>query len=402
VRVALVHDWLTGLRGGERALDQLAALFPAADLYTLVFAPGSTTERIERLRIRTSPLNRLPGVQRHYRKLLPLFPWAIQRFWLDGYDVVVSSSHAVAKAVRRPPGIPHLCYCYTPMRYIWDQSEAYLGRGLRRWAATPLVRLLRNFDVRTSTRERVTRFIAISQTVARRVEQHYARRARVVYPPVDVERIRPTGRPPEDFYLLVGGFVPYKREELALDALRKLDRRLVVVGDGPMRRDLARRAPANVEFTGRVSDAELAGLYGRCRALLYPQEEDFGIAAVEAQAAGRPVIAFARGGATETVRPWRGSPAEASRATGVWFDAQSAEALAAAIYRFEQAEAFFDPQAIRMQAERFSARRFRTEMERELRELLEDRVSTPSADDLTAPRSTSMPQGKIDWLDAGG
>lgn len=366
VRVALVHDWLTGMRGGERVLDVLATHYPDAELYTLIHVPGATSPAIERLRIHSSPLSALPGAARHYRKLLPLFPWAIERFVLEGFDLVLSTHHAVAKGVRTAPGVRHLCYCFTPMRYVWDQTDAYLGRGLRRAIAAPLLRGLRRFDVRTSTPDRVTRFVAISHTVADRITRHYGRRAAIVYPPIDVERIRPSGRPPEDFYLLVGGFVPYKREALAIEAFRRLGRRLVIAGDGPMRRRLAAGAPPNVTFTGRVSDDVLADLYARCRALVYPQEEDFGIVAVEAQAAGRPVIAFGRGGAAETVVPLAGSAENAPSATGLHFAEQHASCLVAAIERFEAQEARFDGAAIRRHAERFAVPRFRDEIGAEI------------------------------------
>ena len=304
-------------------------------------------------------MSRLPGIATHYRKLLPLFPWAIERFALEGYDVVVSVSHAVAKGIRVAPGIPHVCYCLTPMRYVWDQADAYLGRGVRRALARPLVSYLRRFDQRTSRADRVTEFIAISAAVADRIQRHYARRAPVLYPPVDVDRIqiREGGR--EEFYLLVGGFVPYKREDLALAAFRLLGTPLLVVGDGPRRKKLERDAPANVRFLGRVSDAELAELYARCRALVYPQEEDFGIIAVEAQAAGTPVIAFGSGGATETVIPING--AHESAPTGVWFHDAKPQALVEAIRHFETVETAFDPKAIRAHAESFSAGRFRRE-----------------------------------------
>lgn len=358
VRVALVHDWLTGRRGGERVVEQLALLFPEAELYTLVHVPGSTFERIERLPVHTSPLSRLPGVARHYRKLLPLMPWAIERFRLRGYDLVVSTSHAVAKGVRVESGTPHVCYCFTPMRYVWDQADAYLGRGLRRAVSAPLAAWLRRWDVRASTPERVTRFIAISHAVADRIRRHYGREADVIYPGVDTERIRPSGEPPEDFYLLVGGFVPYKREDLALEAFRTLPHPLVVVGDGPGRARLEAEAPPNVRFAGRVSDAELADLYRRCRGLVYPQDEDFGIVAVEAQAAGRPVVALARGGARETVVPLGADRPP----TGVWFEEQTPRALAAAVARLESEAGAFDAGAIRRHAETFANARFRREM----------------------------------------
>jgi len=372
VRVALVHDWLTGMRGGERVLQEVVQHFPDADLYTLVHVPGSTSPEIDALRIRASPLSRLPGVDRHYRKLLPLFPWAARRLHLEDYDLVLSIHHAVAKGVRIARGTPHLCYCLTPMRYIWDQIDSYLGQGLRRRLAQPLVAQLRDFDRRTSGREHVTRFAAISHTVAARIERHYARRADVIHPPVDVDRIRPNGLPADDFYLLVGGFVPYKREDLAIEAFRRLGRRLVVAGDGPTRDRLAASAPANVEFLGRVSDGELAGLYARCRALVYPQEEDFGIIAVEAQAAGRPVIAFGRGGAAETVVPLQeGTGAEPGPATGIWFGEQAPAALARAVERFERLEARFDSGAIRSWAEHFGPERFRRELQAQVARTLD-------------------------------
>jgi glycosyltransferase involved in cell wall biosynthesis len=371
VRVALVHDWVTGLRGGERVLDELAQIFPDADLYTLVHVPGSTTARIDALRIHTSPLQRLPGAARHYRELLPLLPWAIRQLRLDGYDLVISVHHAMAKAVRIAPGTPHLCYCLTPMRYAWDAVDVYLGRGLRRIAAEPLLAGLRRFDRRTAGPEQVTKVVAISEYVRGRVRRHWQRDASIVYPPVDVEAFRPDGLPPDDFYLLVGAFVPYKRTDLAIDAFARLGRRLLVVGNGPQRAALERRAPHNVEFLGRVSESELARLYARCRALVYPQEEDFGIAALEAQASGRPVIAFRRGGAVETVRMHEGRLESARVGTGIGFDAQTPESLVDAVRRFEEAEPLFDAKLIRSHAERFSAPRFRDEFLREVQAFLE-------------------------------
>jgi glycosyltransferase involved in cell wall biosynthesis len=230
----------------------------------------------------------------------------------------------------------------------------------------------------------VTRFTAISRAVAERIRRHYRREARVVHPPVEVERFKPSGAAPEDFYLMVGGFVPYKREALAIEAFRTLGRRLVIVGDGPTRRRLLRRAPANVELPGRVPDAELASLYARCRALIHPQEEDFGIAAVEAQAAGRPVIAFGRGGALETVVPslagaeGPGSGEHSAPATGIWFESQTAPALARAVERFERLEPSFDPASIRAFAEGFSTERFHAELGVEIERTLSSR--SPVAD----------------------
>lgn len=362
MRVALVHDWLTGMRGGERVLQEVAALYPDADIYTLIHVPGSVCPEIERHRIFTSPLSRLPRVASYYRLLLPLFPWAIRRFDLSGYELVISISHAVAKGVRTGPNTIHLCYCLTPMRYIWDQIDAYLGTGLVRALALPLVTALRAFDRRTSGPDDVSRFTAISTNVRERIADHYGRTAGCVHPPVDTEAVQPNDRPPEPFYLLVGAFVPYKGDALAIDAFAALDRRLVVAGDGPARMSLVARATDNVEFLGHVSDLELRDLYARCRALIYPQEEDFGIVAVEAQAAGRPVIAFARGGARDTVRPLSVHEAETTLgATGIHFSPQTSDALCRAIERFEASASAFDPKAIRDWAERFGRARFRRE-----------------------------------------
>lgn len=361
MRVALVHDWLTGLRGGERVLHELALEFPDADLYTLIHVPGSTTPEIEQLGPRASFLSRIPGSARHYPKLLPLFPRAIESFQLDGYDLVLSCSHAVAKGIRVSGKTPHLCYCLTPMRYVWDQADAYLGRGVRRAAASPLLWWLRHWDRRTSSRERIERIVATSAAIADRVERCWGREATVIHPPVDVDRIRPSGEPREDFFLLVGGFVPYKREALAIAAFAELGLPLVVVGDGPLRPRLQASAPSHIRFTGRLADRELASLYARCRALVYPQEEDFGIVAVEAQAAGRPVIAYGRGGARDTVVPLNGL---SQVATGIFFDDPSSAGLAEAVREFEKHEGDFDSVAIRRHAERFGRARFRSEIRR--------------------------------------
>jgi glycosyltransferase involved in cell wall biosynthesis len=360
------------MRGGERVLDEFAGLYPDADLYTLFHVHGTTTNRIDRLRIESSGLSRLPGVHRYYRTLLPLFPRAIERFRLTGYDLVISISHAVAKGIRVEPSTAHLCYCLTPMRYVWDQADVYLGRGIRRAIATPLVRYLQQFDVRTSAPDRVTRFTAISQTVADRIRHRYDRDASVVFPPVDLDRIRPNGLPPEDFFLLVGAFVPYKLGSIAIEAFRRLGLRLIVVGDGPGRSQMIRRAPPNIEFVGWVSDEALADLYARCRALVFPSEEDFGLVPVEAQAAGRPVIAFGRGGACESVVELKSESAQCQPATGVFFARQTAESLAEAIGRFAKLEGVFDPRAIRANAERFGAVHFRNGIRREVTRVIED------------------------------
>ena len=380
MRAALVHDWLTGMRGGEKVLLEHARLLPDAEIHTLVHVPGSTCDELEAHAIHASPLSRLPGIDRHYRKLLPLFPWAVGRLRPGDVDLVLSSSHAVAKGVAVPAGAVHLAYCFTPMRYVWDQADAYLGRGAFRLAASPLVAGLRRWDVRTSSRERVHRFIAISSTVAERVERRWGRRADVIFPPVDVDRFAARPRRPEDSFLLVGGFVPYKREELAIEAFRELGLPLVVVGDGPTRARLEAGAPPNVRFLGRVDDETLADLYARCRALVYPQEEDFGIIPVEAQAAGAPVIAFGDGGVRDTVVPLSSPGPEP---TGIFFPEATANALASAVQSFEERADELDAEAIRAHATAFGADRFRREMRAAIDETL---AQGPRAWDSAAQR----------------
>jgi glycosyltransferase involved in cell wall biosynthesis len=379
VKVALAHDWLTGLRGGERVLHQLALAHPGADLYTLFHQPGATTPAIDALRIHTSPLDRLPGMAAHYRKALPLFPLAMERFRPAPADLMLSVSHAVAKNIPAPPGTPHLCYCLTPMRYVWDQADAYRGRGAFRLLSSPLAAWLRSRDARASGVDRVTRFVAISAAVAERIRRSYGRTAPVVHPPVEVERITPSYEEPDDFYLLVGGFVPYKRDALAIEAFADSGRRLVVAGDGPMRASLAQRFGDRVDFLGRISDAELAELYARCRALIYPQEEDFGIVAVEAQAAGRPVIAFGRGGALDTVRPLLRLGAggeheffDESTPTGVHFLDPTVAGLREAVALFEANESRFDAKQIRGHAEHFRAERFLHELNEQIEAVCQD------------------------------
>jgi len=355
MRVALVHDWLTGMRGGERCLEALCELFPAADIYTLLHLPGRVSPAIERHRITTSFVQRLPDLERRYRHYLPLFPLAIARFDLSGYDLVLSASHCVAKGARAGPGGRHVCYCFTPMRYVWDLYDDYFGARAGvplRLAMPALAATLRRWDRRTSTR--VHDFVAISRVVADRIRRCYGREAPVIHPPVDCVRFTPTD-PPDDFYLVVSALVPYKRVDLAIGAAGRLRRRLVVVGTGPEAGRLRRLAGPDVQFLGWRDDAEVARLYARCRALLFPGREDFGIAPLEAMAAGRPVVAYGADGVLETVVPLDGA---AGPATGVFFGAQTVEAMADAMTRLETARGAFDPVALRARAEAFDRPRF--------------------------------------------
>jgi glycosyltransferase involved in cell wall biosynthesis len=366
-KVALVHDWLTGMRGGERCLEVFCELFPSADLYTLLHVPGSVSATIESRRIVTSFIQRLPQAERRYRHYLPLFPAAVRGFDLRGYDLVLSSSHAVAKSVRVPAGALHVCYCFTPMRYVWDLYDDYFGprSGLAaRILMPPVAAWLRRWDRRTAAG--VHQFVAISRFVADRIRRAYGRDADVIYPPVDVARFR-VDEAPGEFYLVVSALTPYKRVDLAVEACNRLGRRLVVVGTGPEDRRLRAMAGPTVELVGWRDDAETAELYARCRALLFPPLEDFGITPLEAMAAGRPVIAFGEGGALETVVP----PGEGEPPTGLFFAHQTAEDLVDAIRRFEASAHQFEPKALRRRAEAFDRPLFRERMHAYLRARVE-------------------------------
>jgi len=346
--VALVHDWLTGMRGGERCLEVLCELFPKAPLFTLLHVPGSVTPIIEDRRIVTSFVQRLPRAAERYRYALPLFPLAIRRFDLRGYDLIVSMSHCVAKGVRTPPGALHLSYCFTPMRYVWDLYADYFGgrAGLTTRLVGPAVAAaLRRWDRGTDS---VHSFVAISRYSADRIRRAYGRAADVIHPPVDVQRFAPAIET-DDYYLVVSALAPYKRVDLAVEAANRLRRRLLVVGTGPEAARLAALAGPTVSFLGWRSDAEVARLYARCRALLFPGVEDFGITPLEAAAAGRPTIALAQGGALETMVGLHGSEPP----TAVFFSEQTVDALVAAIRAFEAAEDRFDPKALRARAELF-------------------------------------------------
>jgi glycosyltransferase involved in cell wall biosynthesis len=353
----LVHDWLTGMRGGEKCLEVLCRRWPAARLYTLLHARGRVSPAIERLGPRTSPLQWLPGVGRYYRYLLPVMPLAAG--WrLTDCGLVVSFSHCVAKAAVPPPGVPHVSYCFTPMRYAWHMRRAYFdGRPtVAGRVRDAILARLREWDRRVS--DRVTHFVAISRTVRDRIRECYGRDSVVIYPPVHTSFYTPALMPREDYYLAVSAFAPYKRLDLAIAACRRLGRRLVVIGTGQDAARLQAAAGDGVEFLGWQPDAAIRDHLRRCRALLFPGEEDFGIVPLEAMACGTPVIAYNRGGATETVLPAgvTGGP------TGVLFDEQTEDGLVTALEAFERDADRFDPRAARRQALRFSASRYEAEL----------------------------------------
>lgn len=376
MRVAVVHDWLDTWRGGEAVLARMLEVFPQADLYALVdFMGDADRARLGGRRARTTFVQRLPFARRHFRAYLPLFPRAIESLDLAGHDVVLSSSHAVAKGVRVPPGALHVCYCYTPMRYAWDLQEQYLthsglGRGPERWLVRALLARLRAWDRATSAR--VHTFVAISDHIADRIRRAYGRESVVIHPPVAAPRAA-AGAARGDAYVTVSQLVPYKRVDLVVEAFARMpDRVLVVIGEGPGLARLRAVAPPNVRVLGRVDDAERDRWLAHGRAFVFAAEEDFGIAPLEAQAAGMPVIAYRGGAAAQTVR---GLDADAP--TGVLFDAQTPDALIAAVQTFEAHATRITREACLANAARFAPERFR----RALATLVEDAWRTFAAKD---------------------
>jgi glycosyltransferase involved in cell wall biosynthesis len=364
-RVALVHDWLTGMRGGEKVLDALCELYPAAELFTLLHVRGSVSRRIEERRIHTSVVQRLPRSATKYRWYLPLFPLAIEQFNLDRFDLVISSSHCAAKSVIPRGDARHISYCHSPMRYAWDQFDAYFGPDrvgafASRWIYRPMLARLARWDAATASR--VDRFVANSHYVAGRIRRYYNRQATTVYPPADTAFYQPAPTVPGSHFLIVSALVPYKRLGMAIDACTRVGAALRIVGDGPGREELEQRAAANVEFVGRATDEQIRDEYRRAAAVLLPGEEDFGIVPVEAQACGRPVVALGRGGALETVIDGE---------TGVLVPEPTVDAFAAALDRFARTQ--FDSARIRSNAERFSRERHLEQM----KAVVEETVAAP-------------------------
>jgi len=354
LRVALVHDWLTGMRGGESVLEAMAEVFPKAHLFTLLYVPGRISPLLTTLKRTTSWLQKVPGAEQRYRHFLPLMPSMIESFDLAGYDLVLSSSHCVAKGIRKAPGAVHVSYVHAPMRYVWDRYDDYFGRGraslLVRLAAGAVRGRLQRWDASVSGPDRIDQIVANSQFIADRVKEFYGRDAKVVYPFADLTRfsgVRKAGR----HYLMVGAFAPYKRIDIAIEAFNRLKLPLMIVGTGQDADRLKRLAGPTVEFMGKLSNAAISDLYAKCRAFVFPGVEDFGITPLEAMAAGAPVVAYGVGGAAETVIP----------GTGSLFSPQSADALVSAIQKIERGETNFSEEDCRARAREFTRERFQSE-----------------------------------------
>jgi glycosyltransferase involved in cell wall biosynthesis len=374
-RVALVHDWLEAPGGGEVVLSSLRQLFPDAPVFTLVdFLTREERERLGNPVVKTSPLQGMPAARHWFRYAAALFPRVIERLDTSAFDVIISDSHAIAKGVRKHPGQVHICYCYTPARFAWTMAPIYrdraaAGNRVRDWLARGAQRRFREWDLRAASR--VDHFVAISRHIADVIARCYGREAAVVYPPVEIDRFERAGRGARgDDYVTVSRLVPYKRLDTVIEAFRRLPaRRLTIIGDGPERTRLERHAPANVVLAGRLDDAQTAAAVSAARAFVFAACEDFGIAPVEAQAAGTPVIAYREGGSSETIRGL-----DEPSPTGVFFDAQTPAAIVDAIARFEATT--IDSDACRINAARFAAPRFRAEIAAHIDALLARSTTT--------------------------
>lgn len=347
-RVAIIHYWLVGMRGGERVLERLIHLYPDADIFTHVYDPGAMSATIRARPVRTTFIQRLPGSRKHYQKYLPLMPMALEELDLRGYDLILSSESGPAKGVITPPDSLHVCYCHSPMRYLWDHYQDYRASAgrLTRAAMPWLFHGLRQWDFASAAR--VDRFVANSNFIKSRIEKAYRREAVVVHPPVATHLFKPTNDV-EERYLWVGQMTAYKRADLAMEAFNKLGLPLLMVGDGEMAADIRRRAGPNITIVPRLNFDQLRQAYARCRALIFTAEEDFGIVPVEAMASGRPVLAYDGGGVRDTVT---------AQESGMLFETQSSESLIEGVRRLEAWLPSFDPAVAVRNASRFAPERF--------------------------------------------
>lgn len=348
LRVAIIHYWLVSMRGGERVLERMLDLYPQADIFTHVYDPAAMSQKIRSRNVKTTFIQNLPGAKKHYQKYLPLMPMALEGLDLRGYDLVISSESGPAKGVISSPEAAHVCYCHSPMRYLWDHYHDYRSQagGVARAAMPLMFHYMRGWD--TSSANRVDAFVANSNFIRKRIAKSWGRDAVVVHPPVETDLFKPVAEV-SDRYLWVGQMTPYKRADLVADAFTKLGLPLLMVGTGELAKDIAKRSGPNIEIIERLPFDELRKAYASCRALIFPPEEDFGIIPVEANASGRPVIAYGRGGALETIIDGE---------TGLFFHEQTPDALAAAVEACEKWLSGFDPAVAIENAQRFSPQHF--------------------------------------------
>jgi glycosyltransferase involved in cell wall biosynthesis len=388
MRIAIVHHWFVTRGGGERVAEVLGSLYPEADLFTLVTDASQMPQGLAGRRTTTSFLQSVPGAKRIHRYLLPLYPFAVEQLDLSAYDLVLTSDSGPMKGVITNPSAIHICYCHSPMRYLWDSYHAYAAQlsPLNRFMFSIAAHYVRNWDYQAA--QRVTHFIANSEYVARRISHYYGRASTVIHPPIDTERAFIAGDP-EDYYLAVGRLVPYKRTEILIEACNRLGRHLRIVGDGPEMKRLRSVAGPTIHFLGEISSSRLWRTYAHCRALLFAADEDFGMVSLEAQACGRPVVAYGKGGSLETVRgyPDRAGrrPVRESGATGIFFYSQTADAVAAAILRLEAVASELSTRAIQEHARHFDTCIF---IEK-IRQFVSEVLATSSQSSRTEPAAGS-------------
>ncbi|PJE57579.1 MAG: glycosyltransferase family 4 protein [Candidatus Portnoybacteria bacterium CG10_big_fil_rev_8_21_14_0_10_38_18] len=350
MKIALVHDYLNQYGGAERVLEALGELFPNAPIYTLIYDPKITDKFFPGKKIRASFLQKIPFIKSHHRFFPPLMPLAVEKFDLSDYDLVISDSAAFSKGVITKTETPHICYCHTPTRYAWDDSHKYIREFSMPFLAKLFVPVFMNY-LRLWDREaayRVDRFVSNSEFVAKRIEKYYKQHATVIYPPVDTKFFTPSYKPAEKYYLMVGRLLVYKRFDIAIEAFNNLELPLKIIGSGPELKKLRKIANWNIEFLGEIHSDKLREYYQNCQALIFPQEEDFGIVALEAMACGRPVIAYRGGGALESIKEGK---------TGVFFDNQGVSSLAEAVKNFDLSK--FNPKIIREHALKFDKEIFK-------------------------------------------
>ena len=359
MKLAIVHDYLNQFGGAERVVEVLHEIFPEAPIYTSIYDKEAMPDSFETMDIRTSFMQNLPGVMKHFRKYLIFYPFAFERFDLKTYDLILSSSSAWAKGIKKRSDALHICYCYTPMRFAW-MYETYIEREefgpIIRFILPGIIQRIKMWDIRTSGG--VDYFIAISKAVAERIKKFYGRDSTIIYPPIDTSKFK-LRAVDKDYYLIVSRLNPYKRIDIAVEAFNKLKQPLKIIGQGPDLKRLKKMAGSNIEFVGKVSDEKLAQYYGECKALIFPGEEDFGITPLEANSAGRPVVAYKAGGALDTV---------IGGETGIFFEKQTPESLAQAIERFEKIR--FNKDRIREHALKFGKEVFKTKIKKFVEEKL--------------------------------
>jgi len=351
MKIALVHDWLTGMRGGEYVLEAIAEIFPRSDLYTLLYIPGTVSPAITTLKRHTSWLQKVPGAERRYRMFLPFMPSMIENLDLSGFDLILSSSHCVAKGVIKDPDAVHVSYVHAPMRYMWDRFDDYFGPGRSslpvRLAARYLRPRMQEWDRQVSSSERVDALMANSSFIARQIKECYGRESTIVFPYVNLDRFK-RARAPGTSYLMVGAFAPNKRVDIAIEAFNRLNLNLYIIGSGQEEARLKKMAGPDIQFLGSLSNSMIEEMYSKCKAFIFPGLEDFGITPLEALASGAPVIAYGEGGVKDTITP----------ETGLLFDQQTPESLMEAVMKFEKGEVTFSEKDCRDRARKFSKERF--------------------------------------------